>query len=157
ELLGEKSPRPRNRWFLGAVPSPCFGMCLVAIPVASAAAVTATAATVAAASTAAAVAATATAAATFGLGTRFMHGQPPPFNLLSIQRIDCLLRFLVVAHFNEPEPLRAAGLAVHDDLSRCHRSMRLEHLTQLVVGRAVLEVSDVQPLAHLGLQKTGAA
>src|SRR5581483_10930982 len=70
-------------------------------------------------SIAAAVAATA-AAATLGLGTGFVHGQISAIDRLTIESSSRGLSLSIAAHFDESEPLRAAGIAVHDDLCRLH-------------------------------------
>jgi len=52
------------------------------------------------------------------------------FGLLAIQGRDGDLRLLGAAHLDKAEPLRAAGVAIHDDLRRFDGPVRGEHLLQ---------------------------
>jgi hypothetical protein len=85
----------------------------------------------AAAAAAAAVAAPATAAAAaaaFGLGTGLVDGEGPAIDFLAIEGGNGGLGLGVRVHLDEAEPLGATGVAVHDDLSRLHCTVRLEEL-----------------------------
>jgi hypothetical protein len=81
-------------------------------PATTAAAVPATAAAAAAAAT--------TAAGALFTRTCFVDGQRPAVVLLAIEGRDCRLRFLIIGHFHEPEPLTAASVPIVDDLGRHH-------------------------------------
>src|SRR5437016_5532866 len=74
------------------------------------------AAAVSAAATATAAATTATTA--FLAGPRFVDGQRAPAHVLAVERRDGRLSLLIAAHLDEAEALRAAGVAIHDDLGR---------------------------------------
>src|SRR5205814_665435 len=53
-----------------------------------------------------------------------------------------------VAHLDEREPPRAAGLPVRDDLHLGHRPVLGERLPELVLGGRERHVADVQVLTH---------
>src|SRR4051794_36068532 len=89
------------------------------------AAATPAAATAAAAPVAPPAATAAPAAVLTGLG--LVDRQRAAVHLLAVHGLDGGLGFLVGAHLDEAEPLGAAGVAVHDDLRRLHRAVRLEH------------------------------
>src|SRR5438132_4724343 len=93
----------------------------------------------------AAPAAGTTAAAT-GAGallarTCLVDREGPAFLVLAVQPGDRRLGLLVVAHFNEAEAFRAAGLAVHDDLGRLNRAVRRKHRLQIAVGHTIRKVA----------------
>src|SRR5262249_30884964 len=123
---------------------------LVTAPAATAVAAPTAAAATAAAATTAVAAPTAAAAATAAVFARlgFVDGQRAAVNFLAVHGLDGCLGLLVGAHLDEAEPLGAAGVAVHDDLGRLHRAVRLEHRLQVAVADAVGQVAHVQLLAH---------
>src|SRR5437764_796482 len=86
----------------------------------------------AAAITTAATAASATAAAGSVLARLgFINGQSATVMLLTVERPDGRLGGLFRVHLYEPESLTASGLAVADDLSALHGSVRRKQLLQL--------------------------
>src|SRR5262245_21204936 len=97
--------------------------------------------------------ATAPPTGAFSLGSSFIDGQGPAFHLKTIERRHRSLRFVVVRHFDESEPLGPAGLSVHDDLSAPNRAVRCKHLFQSRVRNTVGQIAYVQLLAHEGLQR----
>src|SRR5437763_1552691 len=104
----------------------------------------------AAAATAVAAPAAAATAAAFGLGTGFVHGQRPAFDLAAVERSNSGLRLGIAAHFDKTKRLGPARVAVHDYLCRLHRDMRLAKSLQITVGQAVGQVAYVQLLVHGG-------
>src|SRR5579884_2300459 len=76
-------------------------------------------ATAAATATAAAIsAATAAATAALGLGTRFIHHQIAPAEILAVQRIDGPIGFLIIGDFNESKTPRLTREAVPNQIHR---------------------------------------
>src|SRR5262249_23860414 len=90
-----------------------------------------------------------------GLG--LVDGQLPAVHLLAAQGRAGGLGLLAGPHPHEPEPLRAAGVAVLDDRGRLHPPERLEQLLQGTVSHAVGQVPDVQLPAHATDSSTGRA
>src|SRR5437870_10746413 len=89
------------------------------------------------ASPAAGTAAAATGAGALLARTSLVDREGPAVFVLAVQPGDRRLRLLVVAHFNEAEAFRAAGLAVHNDLGRLNRAVRREHRLQIAVGHSI--------------------
>src|SRR6516165_8893609 len=112
----------------------------------------ATAAVAATTTAAAAVAAAATATAPVLARPGLVDGEVTAAGELAVQGGDGRLRLLVRLHLHEAEPFRAPGVTVHDDLGRLHGPVGREHLLQVAVGHAIIQISDVQSLAHLGLR-----
>jgi hypothetical protein len=100
------------------------GDCLPAIPtiaaITAAPAATAVAATPAAttttASAAVASAPAATTAAALCLGTRFIHHEVSPAEILAVQGIDRAIRVFIAVHFDERETARLARKTVADEI-----------------------------------------
>src|SRR5262245_16456189 len=130
-----KPERGRARAWL-----PLSEILLVAGPTAHAAPAAATV------STAAAVPATAAAARLAGLG--LVDRQRTALEVEAVERLDGGVGFLVVRHFDESEPPRAVGLAVHDDLRAGHLPVLREDLEQVVRRAAPGQVADVDILRH---------
>jgi hypothetical protein len=101
---------------VAAVPSSAASTAESAATASAAESAAATTAAAAVPSTTAATPAPATAARTLFTRTGFVDGQRPAIVLLAIERRDGCLRFLIAGHFNEPEPLAAAGITIIDDL-----------------------------------------
>jgi hypothetical protein len=137
----------------------------VLVPIASAAAAfaaTAAAASVAAAATAAAAAAATTAAAAAEAATAaataatpavfaragFVDGEGSAAVLLAVQGRDRRLGFVIRAHFDEPEPLRAAGVTVVDDLGGDNRAVLAKQLLEFRAIDLVAQVPNVKLLTH---------
>jgi hypothetical protein len=122
-----------------------------AIAIASAA--TATAASTAEATAAAATTAAAAAAAATAALHRFIHAERAAAELLSVERCDRCLRVFVARHRHEREPARTAGLAIHYDRDLFDRSTFFtERSTELVLGRRVRQVSNVEFLTHFSIR-----
>ena len=85
-------------------------------------------------STAAAIAATGTAIAAFSAissttgGSRAGHiyGEPTAVVVLAVQTLDRRLSFVVIRHFNEPEPATAAGRPIAQYLSGTDQTVLLK-------------------------------
>jgi len=92
---------------------------LVAPPSPTTAAVTA-----AAAATPAAAASTPAAATATLLGPRFVHRERATIDHLAVHAINGRLGFLIRSHLDETESLGSSGVAVRDDLGRCHHPIR---------------------------------
>jgi hypothetical protein len=137
-----------------------FAVILVGKPVASAAAALSFAATAtrvtAAVSSAAAIAAEAASAAipsarrsaAFATRPRLIHLELTAAGRRSIQASDRLGRFLVIRHFDESEPARASGLAVHRHVYTRHGAKWFEQRTQLTLTRLKIQIPHKQTL-HL--------
>ena len=69
--------------------------------------------------------------------------------LLTVHGIDGVLRFIVVGHLHEAEPLAASGIAIADDLRGDDLAELTEHLFQLRAVHVVAQVADIQLLTHL--------
>src|SRR5262249_55095343 len=107
----------------------------------------ATASTVAPAAAATTVAAAAAATRAFFPRTSFVHGERPAAQLGSVHGCDSLVR--PVSHFDECEPARAAGFAIHHHLRARHLAVLAKDFTQLVFRCLERQVPDVQFLAHI--------
>src|SRR5262249_44926909 len=131
-------------------------LCCALVTATTAAAVTAAtsaaAAAVAAATSAAAAAVTAAAAtATVLPRPSLIAREGAAIHLLAVQSGDRRLRFLLAIHLHEAESFGPSRVAVHDDLGRLYRPVRLEHLLQIAAADSVGQVAHVNLLAHLGL------
>src|SRR5437879_13350167 len=71
-----------------------------------------------AATTASAVSATPPTATTAALclGTRFIHHEVPPAEILAVQRVHRAVRVFVIAHFDEREPARLPSETVANQI-----------------------------------------
>jgi hypothetical protein len=107
----------------------------------------ATAATSAAAGSAAAAVTTA-AAATWGLGTRFIHGDATAIELRFVQLLDGGLCRFIGLHFDERKSPRSPGHLVAHDVHRVNGSHCLEHFLQPTLISIEREVSDEQFPSH---------
>jgi hypothetical protein len=107
--------------------------------------------------TAAATTATTTAEAATALFARagFVDGQGATVVLLPVEGGNRGLGLVVVAHFDEPEALAAAGVPVVDDLGGCDRPIRAEELFQLGAVNTIGQITDVQLLTHWDLLMNG--
>jgi hypothetical protein len=90
------------------------------------------------ATTATAAAATSTATTTAKTATgaiftraRFVDCQRTAIVFLGVEPIDRRLSLGVASHFNEPETLAAATVAVRDDLGTVHRSELRKHVFEV--------------------------
>src|SRR5262245_45714071 len=107
-------------------------------------------AVVEAASSAAVAAASAPAAAesALGLRTRLVHDQRATLHLLFVELADRLLRFLVGAHLHEREAAGPAGRHVAHHANAVDLARPAEQFGELIFGRRVWKVADVQSPAH---------
>src|SRR5262249_55061519 len=113
------------------------------------AAISSAAAAVTAAPAATAITAAAAATAAAGLlRTRFVDGDGSCADGRAVQLLDCGLRFGIVDHLDEGEPLGMPGVAVDDQLHAVHLSDGREHGMQLVLGHIVRQTSHKQFLSH---------
>ena len=142
---------------LGLVPiaSATSAVAAAAAPAAAAVAAAATAAAAATESAAAAAAAaesatTATATATSAVFARagFVDGQGTAAVFLAVQRCDRRLGFLIGPHFDEAEPLGAAGVSVVNDLGGDNGAVLAKQLLELRAIDLVAQVSNVKLLTH---------
>src|SRR5436190_865536 len=117
-------------------------MCVSELPVATAAA--------AATTTAIAAPAPATAAprSALGLGTGLVDGDCATADFLQVQRLNRGVRLILVGHLHESKSPRPAGHLVHDDRYGRDFAMRLEGLTDVILGRLVRQVAHVD-VRHL--------
>jgi hypothetical protein len=106
-------------------------------PTASAAASTAVSATSAA------------SAATFRLGTRFIHHQVPPAEILAVQGIDGAFRIFVAVHFDERETPRLARETVANEINArgCDTNLG-QPLVELILRRGKRKIANIE-LLHL--------
>jgi hypothetical protein len=112
----------------------------VAAPASTSAASEATAASSAATESTAPAAA---ASAALFARTGFIDGESAPAVLLSIQGGDGGLGFFIGAHFDEPEALASAGVAVVDDLRRHDGPVLTEQLLEFRAIDLIAEVPDI--------------
>ena len=61
----------------------------------------------------------------------FVDGEITSADFLSIELSDCFLGSGVVSHLHESEPLRAAGIAICNDLNRFNLTDLGKHVTQV--------------------------
>ena len=116
----------------------------------------AAAAVAAAATTAAAVAATAAAisAATARARTflllrpRFVHCHRSAAIILTVELVDCSLRFGVAAHLDEAEAFASACIAVRDELRRFNGAAHRELCSNVFFSRRERQIADVKFPAH---------
>src|SRR5262245_34710240 len=90
-----------------------------------------------------ATAAAATTAAARAAGTRFVHGERAPAEVLAVKRLDRRLALGVVGHRDEPESTRAAGFAIGDDRRLADLAVLREEVVQVLIGGLVRQVADV--------------
>src|SRR5688572_25311280 len=100
------------------------------------------------ATAATAAAAEATAARACGHRLRLVDGQVPAAEVVVVELIDRLLRFLIGRHLDEPESARPAGGHVAHDLDALDGSASGEELLQVLLSRAVREVAHVKFSTH---------
>src|SRR5690349_8005236 len=89
-----------------------------------------------------------TAAGSRRLRSRLADDDISPFEVRAIQRLRGLFRFLLRAHLDEAEALRAAAEFVDDDPRADHRSVLREVLLEPVLGDAVGKIAYVQLCSH---------
>src|ERR1051326_1730217 len=118
-------------------------------PAAVAAFATATIAATAPVATAASWPAAATAAAV-PLRSGFLYCQRTPVHICAIQGLDGGRCLAVVAHLDEAEATRAAGVPIHHDFRSFHGAMCRKDLLQFRIGHVVGQIAYVQTLAHAG-------
>jgi len=117
-------------------------------------------AAVAAASTATATsvtvpAASATTAAAFCLGTRFIHHEVSPAEVLPVQGINRAIRIFVSVDFDERETARLARETVADEIDARGRYTDLRKpLVELIFRRGERKITDIE-LLHLSLLLPG--
>ena len=63
--------------------------------------------------------------------------------LLTVQRRDRRLGFLIGAHFDETEPLGSAGVAIIDDLRRDHGPVLSKQLLEFRAIHLVAQVANI--------------
>jgi hypothetical protein len=150
-----------------------LGMCLVAATATATAITTATATTGAAtATTSAATVTAATGAAATGTTavataaaatteaaaaragrtgfhrTGFVHHEATATELLAIHGIDGGLCLRIIAHFDETETFRAAGVTFHHDFGAGNGTVCCERLLQIFVTERIRQVAYVKFVAH---------
>src|SRR5579864_3027632 len=105
-------------------------------------------AAVASATSAAAAKSLAAAAALWTIGLRlgFVDGQCPSTEFGSVERGNGLVRRRGIGHLHESETARAARLPVGDQGDFFYGAVRLEHIAQFGLGRAVGQIADIQIL-----------
>ena len=106
-------------------------------PAATAAITTPAATTTTAAAFPTATATAETTAAATGLRPRFIDRNGSAIHLLTVERANGRLRFLVVAHFYETEAFGAAGVTIDNNLRRLHCAMGAELLLQIAIADAI--------------------
>src|SRR5262249_6828066 len=82
------------------------------------------------------------------LGTRLVDHERPAFHLLLVELADRLLRFVVGAHLHEREAASPAGRHVAHHANTLDLAGAAEHFGELILGRGVRKVADVQSPAH---------
>src|SRR4051794_39837861 len=87
-------------------------------------------------------AAAATEAALF-LRLRFVDLKSAAAILLAVESGNGRFGFLLIGHLNESETLRAARIAIHDDLSAVHGAMRREKCRKTFIRHVIAEVTNV--------------
>src|SRR5437879_865051 len=105
-------------------------------------------AAIASASSAASASAKSLAAAlwTIGLWLGFVDSQRPSTQFSSVERGNGLVRRRGIGHLHESETARAARLPAGNECDFFYRAVRLEHIAQFGLGRAVGQIADIQIL-----------
>jgi hypothetical protein len=111
---------------------------------ATAAAATATTTTVATEVAAATTVAT-TATTTVFAGSRFVDDKIPVLERLAVQRLDGCFALRLRGHLDEREPSRTACKFVRYDVDLLNVAELTEHLAELLLGRLVRKIPDVNP------------
>jgi hypothetical protein len=98
---------------------------------------------------------TAATTATLRLGTRFIHHEVSPAEILTVQGVHRAIRIFVIGHFNEGEPARLSRKPVANqiDARRSYTDLR-EPLVELVFRRGKRKITDIE-LLHLLLLLPG--
>src|SRR6266849_1349306 len=147
-LRRSEAPRPRR----GAAHSD--SECLLPA-IATVAAITAAPATAAVAAASTATATSATAAGALCLGTRFIHHEVSPAEVLPVQGINRAIRIFVSVDFDERETARLARETVADEIDARGRYTDLRKpLVELIFRRGERKITDIE-LLHLSLLLPG--
>ena len=115
---------------------------------AAVAATTTTATVAAAATTTAAVATTATTTRTLLARTGLVHHEVATVEVLAVERRHSGLALGLVSHGHEAEASRATGLPVSGQKDLGHGAISPEELLETVLGRAEVEIADID-LEHV--------
>src|SRR4029453_14165580 len=130
--------------FTRRLPARLFSPSSAEVAVVEAAAATAAATSIA---TAAAAAATAAQPA-FGFRRCLFDDQRAPVHLLLVKFADGFLCFLVRAHLDKSKAAGAAGSHVAHHANAVHLAGAAEQFGELIFGRGVRKVPDVESPAH---------
>jgi hypothetical protein len=96
------------------------------------------------AATAAAEATTATAAtaeAAIGLGPGFIDIQRAPIESVSIESLNCLIRFRLILHFNEGESPGTAGIAIGHNSGAIDGAVSFEETAYRLFGCVEIQIA----------------
>jgi hypothetical protein len=94
-------------------------------------------------------------AAALCLGTRFIHHEVSPAEILAVEGVDRAIRIFVIGHFNEGEPARLARKPVANqiDARGSYTDLR-KPLVELLFRRGKRKITDIE-LLHLLLLLSG--
>jgi hypothetical protein len=81
--------------------------------------------------------------ATTAFGAGLIDIQSPLAEKLSVQSPNGVFGLAVIRHFDKCKTPWAAGITIFDQRDGVNRSMRLEQVTDLILGRAEIQVADV--------------
>ncbi len=85
---------------------------------------------------------------------RFIDSHGATITVFAIQLFDrqgCVLR---IKHFNKAEAFAATSFAVHDDFCGSYFTILIERIHQRLISYGISEITNIQLVAHKGLQKT---
>jgi hypothetical protein len=85
----------------------------------------------------------------FSLRPCLAHIQRPIHNGCSVQGRNCLVRILIVCHFNEAESLWTAGCGISNDLTRLNLSDGSKDIFEFFLRYIVRQITDIQLLSHV--------
>src|SRR5438445_659946 len=80
----------------------------------------------------------------------FIDRQGSTVDLVPVEGRDRGLRLIAIVHLDKAKAFRAAGIPIHDDLGRLHRTVRHKQILQIAVGHLIGQVADIQLLGHAG-------
>jgi len=88
------------------------------------------------------------AAGTLLARPRFIDRQIPPFEFLTIQFFNRMIRFRIVLHLDETKTARPARLPIHDHLGTGHLAKLFEEIVQIVLIGIPHQIANVNVLRH---------